>query len=285
MNSRLNKEEECLIISYLAVLLATPQLKVMHCAVYVYLKWWLPRSRFLILVFPPSVPPFHVSIRLFNLHFFYPECTNKWDSQPQISSYERGHADGNGHVTLLATARPPLHHSLDALPGFSAQWCSRTVSRCRTKMHYRSALRHRRRTDDQPGPRWAAEGWGESEEEEGVAERWGRRRGQLAAGANESKVKAPLVWQLRACTLGLRVIDAAVHFFFTTLLLMFESGSGTTLCGKDRFILRYLICDAQAASTCDTNCGCWRASMWVCSGEEEALFFTSEWFHSTKLMF
>lgn len=121
----------------------------------------LNTSGFLILVFPPSVPHFHVitSISLFNLHFFYPWCSHKWASQPQISSYERGHADGSGHVTLLATAWPPLHHSLDALPGFSAQWCSRTVSRCRTKMHYRSVLRHRRRTDDHPGPRWAVEGW------------------------------------------------------------------------------------------------------------------------------
>lgn len=47
-----------------------------------------------------------------------------------------------------------------------------------------------------------------------------------------------------------------IHFISTTTSFMFQSRSGTLLCGKD-----FLIVIISAASKWDIWCGCWRASV------------------------
>lgn len=163
-----------------------------------------------------------------------------------------------------------------------AQWCSRTVRRCRTKMHYRSALRHRRRTDDQPGPR----------REKRVGREWLKDEGgggdSWLARANESKVKAPLVWQLRACTPEARVIDAAVHFLSPLTFWKVEAGLRSPV--RTSFFypsLSYLGCSGgswRAKRTADVGVRACECKQRRGRGLYPSLLVISESLHSTKLM-
>lgn len=69
------------------------------------------------------------------------------------------------------------------------------------------------------------------------------------------------------------MIDNADHFISNNLGVMFESGSGTWLCGKDLSIRRRRFCGVQAASAL-------RYELWMLACEravasKRPIFFTS----------
>lgn len=117
--------------------------------------------------------------------------------------------------------------------------------------------------DEQMNGRATTSSWGvrreRRDEERERREGWkmGEKVGQSACWANESKVKAPLLWQLRACTLLFDSQTSTSSLRLRVLCFKVEAGLSSVV----RTFNCDNICDVEAASKWNIWCGCCRASV------------------------